>query len=95
MLYDYVDKATEAFLKIANIGNDPALETRSPGWPVGLRVRIMPSFHLCSLRGVQNLGATCYANASLQVRCVHLLLLECIRLDVGVVSRHCISDWRI
>ncbi|EPT06051.1 hypothetical protein FOMPIDRAFT_1034036 [Fomitopsis schrenkii] len=44
-------KARDAFMKAAHIGDDPAEQSRRPGHPVGLR----------------NLGATCYANAYLQV----------------------------
>lgn len=91
-----LEKATEAFLKIANIGNDPALETRIPDCPVGLKVRVKLPFQWHNLRNVQNLGATCYANASLQVGfCSCTSLSECFRLDVGVVSRHRISDGRV
>jgi hypothetical protein len=39
MLRYFVDKATEAFLKNLNIGNNPALKTRMPDCPVGLKVR--------------------------------------------------------
>ncbi|KAK0210866.1 hypothetical protein DFS33DRAFT_1252154 [Desarmillaria ectypa] len=50
-LWEDEDRAREAFLKAANIGDDPLLHSRDPDIPVGLK----------------NLGATCYANASLQV----------------------------
>ncbi|SJL00507.1 uncharacterized protein ARMOST_03820 [Armillaria ostoyae] len=50
-LWEDEDRAKEAFLKAANIGDDPLLNGRDPDIPVGLK----------------NLGATCYANASLQV----------------------------
>ncbi|GLB34824.1 putative cysteine proteinase [Lyophyllum shimeji] len=45
------EAATEAFMKVVALENNPSLETREPDFPVGLK----------------NLGATCYANASLQV----------------------------
>ncbi|THU87228.1 cysteine proteinase [Dendrothele bispora CBS 962.96] len=41
----------ESFMKLAKLGDDPSQEKRHPDLPVGLK----------------NLGATCYANASLQV----------------------------
>ncbi|GBE82261.1 cysteine proteinase [Sparassis latifolia] len=44
-------KAREAFMKVTNLGEDPVANSRDPGFPVGLK----------------NLGATCYANAYLQV----------------------------
>ncbi|KAG7447960.1 cysteine proteinase [Guyanagaster necrorhizus] len=50
-LWEDEDRAREAFLKAASIGDDPLLSSRDPDIPVGLK----------------NLGATCYANASLQV----------------------------
>ncbi|KAJ6623503.1 hypothetical protein B0H10DRAFT_2010118 [Mycena sp. CBHHK59/15] len=45
------EDAREMFMKVANLGNNPAQDVRDEGLPVGLK----------------NLGATCYANASLQV----------------------------
>ncbi|KAJ7444900.1 hypothetical protein FB451DRAFT_1343700 [Mycena latifolia] len=45
------EDARELFMKVANLGNDPAQDARDEDLPVGLK----------------NLGATCYANASLQV----------------------------
>ena len=36
------DEATETFLKIAHLGNDPALGSRTPDCPVGLKVRYGP-----------------------------------------------------
>ncbi|KAK7693460.1 hypothetical protein QCA50_003028 [Cerrena zonata] len=45
------DKAFSAFMKIADLGENPLLYSRDPGLPIGLK----------------NLGATCYANAFLQV----------------------------
>ncbi|RDB21476.1 Ubiquitin carboxyl-terminal hydrolase 48 [Hypsizygus marmoreus] len=45
------EKAMEAFLKAVNSRENPIHESREPDLPVGLK----------------NLGATCYANASLQV----------------------------
>ncbi|KAI0079874.1 cysteine proteinase [Panus rudis PR-1116 ss-1] len=45
------DKALASFMRLANLGENPLHETRVPGVPVGLK----------------NLGATCYANAFLQV----------------------------
>ncbi|KAF5380840.1 hypothetical protein D9615_004069 [Tricholomella constricta] len=45
------DEAVDAFMKALTLEEDPSLEVREPDFPVGLK----------------NLGATCYANASLQV----------------------------
>ncbi|OBZ75519.1 Ubiquitin carboxyl-terminal hydrolase 48 [Grifola frondosa] len=45
------DKAYEAYLKVINLGENPLVNSREPSFPVGLK----------------NLGATCYANAFLQV----------------------------
>ncbi|TFK42426.1 hypothetical protein BDQ12DRAFT_644097 [Crucibulum laeve] len=45
------DDVQEEFITAAKLGDNPTLDLREPGLPVGLR----------------NLGATCYANASLQV----------------------------
>ncbi|KAF9052908.1 cysteine proteinase [Panaeolus papilionaceus] len=44
-------KAEKRFIEIANLGRDPSNDSRKTDLPVGLK----------------NLGATCYANASLQV----------------------------
>ncbi|KAK7020447.1 hypothetical protein R3P38DRAFT_2969526 [Favolaschia claudopus] len=45
------EDAREMFMGVANLGDNPAEDARDPDLPVGLK----------------NLGATCYANASLQV----------------------------
>ncbi|KAF7363613.1 hypothetical protein MSAN_01018400 [Mycena sanguinolenta] len=45
------EDAREMFMKVAKLGNNPAEDARDENLPVGLK----------------NLGATCYANASLQV----------------------------
>ncbi|KAJ6597092.1 cysteine proteinase [Mycena vulgaris] len=45
------DDARELFMKVVNLGSNPAQDARDEDLPVGLK----------------NLGATCYANASLQV----------------------------
>ncbi|KAJ7087835.1 hypothetical protein C8R44DRAFT_28584 [Mycena epipterygia] len=45
------EDAREMFMKVANLGTNPAQDARDEDLPVGLK----------------NLGATCYANASLQV----------------------------
>ncbi|KAF7338128.1 hypothetical protein MVEN_02037600 [Mycena venus] len=45
------EDAREMFMKVANLGNNPGEDARDENLPVGLK----------------NLGATCYANASLQV----------------------------
>ncbi|KAJ7709699.1 hypothetical protein B0H17DRAFT_999051 [Mycena rosella] len=45
------EDARELFMKVVNLGNNPAEDARDEDLPVGLK----------------NLGATCYANASLQV----------------------------
>ncbi|KAJ7097738.1 cysteine proteinase [Mycena belliarum] len=45
------EDARELFMKVANIGSNPAQDARDEDLPIGLK----------------NLGATCYANASLQV----------------------------
>ncbi|EMD38059.1 hypothetical protein CERSUDRAFT_113204 [Gelatoporia subvermispora B] len=45
------DKAREAFLKVQDLGQNPLAHSREPTLPAGLK----------------NLGATCYANAFLQV----------------------------
>ncbi|KAF8077825.1 hypothetical protein FPV67DRAFT_1557276 [Lyophyllum atratum] len=52
------DDAMAAFMKAVGLEDNPALWTREPDFPIGLK-------HL--IHKEQNLGATCYANASLQV----------------------------
>ncbi|TCD68915.1 hypothetical protein EIP91_009466 [Steccherinum ochraceum] len=49
--WEVEDKARDAFLKQAHLGENPIYLARDPGAPIGLK----------------NLGATCYANAFLQV----------------------------
>ncbi|CAL1704590.1 unnamed protein product [Somion occarium] len=49
--WEVEDKAFSAFMRFSNLGDNPILLARDPGTPVGLK----------------NLGATCYANAFLQV----------------------------
>ncbi|KAF8798163.1 cysteine proteinase [Phlegmacium glaucopus] len=50
-MWEDEDEAEQIFLKAAKLGENPSYESREPDLPVGLK----------------NLGATCYANASLQV----------------------------
>ncbi|KAJ7156934.1 hypothetical protein C8R43DRAFT_1183392, partial [Mycena crocata] len=49
--WEDLEDAQEMFMKVAKLGNNPAEDARDQDLPVGLK----------------NLGATCYANASLQV----------------------------
>jgi len=44
------------------------LDSRDPDLPVGLRVGLLLDKRNLTSLSIQNLGATCYANASLQVR---------------------------
>ena len=64
-----IDEAEQVFLKAAKLGENPSYESREPDLPVGLKVNLMPFFShtKAHLRKTKNLGATCYANASLQV----------------------------
>ena len=39
LIVSWPDKALEAFLKAADLGEDPVLNSRDPGAPVGLKVR--------------------------------------------------------
>ena len=65
----YVGKARDAFMSALDLGPDPTLDSRAEGSPVGLKVRDSLFYGLQSpLTCGQNLGATCYANAFLQVR---------------------------
>ena len=67
------DDTLQAFFRAIELGDDPHLNLHEPDIPVGLKVSIivLPVFwtnHPC-----QNLGATCYANASLQVSLLPLI----------------------
>ena len=81
-----VDDAWEAFRKRVKLGDSPLDDARDPDLPVGLYVRDPLRAHDQSLTCVQNLGATCYANASLQVRHYSLIPLPEYSLTLGVVS---------
>ncbi|KAI6045712.1 hypothetical protein EDC04DRAFT_2877115 [Pisolithus marmoratus] len=65
-------KAREQFMKASDLGFNPMLNARDPELPVGLKVRGVRS-PFTNFNGdaanmtEQNLGATCYANAFLQV----------------------------
>jgi ubiquitin carboxyl-terminal hydrolase 48 len=62
------DGSRERFLKASNLGDNPILDAREPDLPVGLKVwRAGFVQHILTGRCEQNLGATCYANAFLQV----------------------------
>ncbi|EKM55145.1 uncharacterized protein PHACADRAFT_94093 [Phanerochaete carnosa HHB-10118-sp] len=54
-------KARDAFFRAVELGLDPTLDFRASGSPIGLKVRSL------LLYTHSNLGATCYANAFLQV----------------------------
>lgn len=62
-------------MKLAKLGHNPTLDVREPDLPVGLKVlyNALGKLSFLSLAG-QNLGATCYANASIQV----VVLICCI-----------------
>jgi hypothetical protein len=57
----------DSYLKGAKLGDNPILKEREPDFPVGLKVSISSRSQYPRLIDIQNLGATCYANASLQV----------------------------
>ncbi|KAF8969843.1 hypothetical protein BDZ97DRAFT_1956803 [Flammula alnicola] len=61
------DDAQEEFFKAAKLGRDPSQHSREIDLPVGLKVVIILSSLAINKSIFKNLGATCYANASLQV----------------------------
>lgn len=64
----HLAKARELSIKASDLGLNPIFSSRDPDFPVGLKVFLARGFmqiiYICAL---QNLGATCYANAFLQV----------------------------
>jgi len=69
----------------AKLGSDPADTSRKAEVPVGLKVLLMFQYSFHNLIITQNLGATCYANASLQVSLVPLIP-ALVLITIGVVS---------
>lgn len=65
----FLEDAEKRYLEVVNLGSDPSQTSREVDIPVGLKVSPSTLPLLCSMltTGPQNLGATCYANASLQV----------------------------
>lgn len=57
-------------MKTVDLGEDPTEESRESDDPVGLKVLLVNLSNIHVIDDVQNLGATCYANASLQVRLI-------------------------
>ncbi|SCZ96639.1 BZ3500_MvSof-1268-A1-R1_Chr4-4g07505 [Microbotryum saponariae] len=72
--YELIEKALETFASSRGVGEDPGLNLREPGVPVGLKVGsplASDGWNILSratCNAPQNLGATCYANSFLQVR---------------------------
>jgi ubiquitin carboxyl-terminal hydrolase 48 len=87
-----LDKVRELFLKASDLGFNPVLNARDPELPVGLKVEqniVLSEIvqQVILIYAIQNLGATCYANAFIQV-CVFLLHhLELIRISAKVWFR--------
>ena len=93
------DKARNAFMKACKLGPDPTLLSKVSGIPVGLKVCSSDALSrvLTPRFPSQNLGATCYANAFLQVCVAPMTRLRTAhRLCVsGLVSRRAVPCWRI
>lgn len=66
-----LETARQLFIKASDLGLNPILNSRDPELPVGLKVGhgrpIRGPMPITYVRATQNLGATCYANAFLQV----------------------------
>jgi len=61
------DAAKKAFLKAKSVPRNPKSRMRNDGTPCGLKVRWVLNVPALSELLVQNLGATCYVNAAVQV----------------------------
>ena len=60
--------ARELSIKASDLGLNPIFNSRDPDLPVGLKVFLVHDFmQIIYICAAQNLGATCYANAFLQV----------------------------
>lgn len=87
-----LDKVKDLFLKASDLGFNPVLNARDPELPVGLKVEqniVLSEIvqRVILIHAIQNLGATCYANAFIQVGIFSPHHLELIRTSAKVWFR--------